>query len=151
MRETGVIVSSQGEIVQIQINKGERCDGCHGCISLGTGFMLVEARNATSASTGDIVDVEIDPRRVIGHSVLLFIFPITMMIAGYFVSMKLFSGNGQGSENPGILGSLAGFILALFILKTVDNYWGRSNKSSAIVVGLAAMSQGSCVSIPLEK
>ncbi len=147
MREIGVIVSAKDEIVRVQIAKGEKCEGCHGCISLKPNLMQVEARNDIRANIGKAVEVEIESRHVLGYAFLVFIFPILMMIAGYFFGMRIAAVRAVSGEGYGILGSIAGFAVAFLVIKVIDTFWGRSNKSSARVVGYATKPPETCMPI----
>jgi len=147
MREIGVIVSAQDEIVQVQIAKGERCVGCHSCVSLKPNLMQVEARNDIRAEVGKVVEVEIQARHVLGYAFLVFIFPILMMITGYLLAMRIANGRAISGEGSGILGAIAGFALAFLAIRVIDTQWGRAHKSAARVVGYAAGPPETCISI----
>ncbi len=147
MREIGVIVSAKDEMVQVQIAKREGCEGCHGCVSLQPNLMQVEARNDIRATVGNMVEVEIQARHVVGYAFLVFIFPILMMIAGYLLGMRIAAGEAITGEGYGILGAIAGFAGAFPGIKAVDTLWGHSNKSAARVVGYATKPPEACISI----
>jgi len=136
MRETGIIVSANGDKVRVRVMRGEACDGCHLCDSLGadSALMQVEARNAIGAKVGDTVDVEVAPRHIIGYTSILFIFPVIMMIVGYIVAMKYFAGGAAKGEGLGILGSFIGLGVSFGIIRLIDFFFAQKHESVARVI-----------------
>ena len=133
MRESGVIISARGAFVNIQIERGEKCGECSACFIDTSGKMQVEARNDIGAKIGDRVEVEIEPKRVVGHSFLIFVFPILMMIAGYFVALQ-FRTIGDTGEGPGIVGAFTALLLSFGILRIFDSVWKSRHDSAARVI-----------------
>ena len=130
MKESGIVVSAQKNFATIQIVRGEKCQGCTLCDDVGADKMQVQAMNRIGAGVGDWVEVEIEPGQVLGHSFLLFVMPILIMIVGYFIGSRLGDGSGEGY---GILGSLAGVALSFLILKGLNGLW-ETKESAAHVV-----------------
>jgi len=127
MRESGIITSLQGETASVQIHRGEKCHDCKGCIWIGEDTMQMEARNDIGAGEGDRVEVEVEPAKVVGGSILLFVFPLLMMIFGYVIAVHLL-GSGEGL---GIVAAFAGFALAFVLIRVLDN--GHSSQPPRIV------------------
>jgi sigma-E factor negative regulatory protein RseC len=134
MRETGVVISRQGDLVQVQMTKGERCGECNICHVLGPGHMVIEADNGIDAKIGDVVDVEIEPQKVLTYSFLLFVFPILMMIAGYYAGRFISDRFGGSGDLFAILSSFCGLLLSLVFLRMCDRRIRKRGKSSARVM-----------------
>jgi len=139
MRETGIIISTNNQSAKILLSKGEKCAGCTACSAFGDNSMALEAQNKINAKTGDIVDVEVNPKEVVGLSILIFVFPILAMILGYFVGMRIGSGMRMSGENSGIIAAFASLIISFLIIKIYDKIWGHSGKSSAHIVGYSQL------------
>lgn len=129
MRETGVIISEKQNQVTVQIIRGDKCKGCNLCDATGPNQMQLVANNSFGAKIGDTVEVEVPPGKVLGYSFILFIIPIIMMIAGYFVGTSFSSG----SEGVGIIGSLTGLALSFLIIKFLDSQLGSSDQSAQVI------------------
>jgi sigma-E factor negative regulatory protein RseC len=137
MRETGIVVSAAGELVKVQMSRGERCEGCHACHAVGSSLMEVEAHNELGAKVGDVVEIYVEPAKLLGHSFILFIFPILMMIAGYFIVDYISGGSSTSSEGYGILGAFSFLLLSLLMIKLYDLFLGRDRRAPVRVTGFA--------------
>ena len=135
MRETGIVVSKDGRLVKVLMVKSEKCKECTACSAFGENSMQLEARNDFGAEVGEIVDVEISPKQVVGFSFLVFIFPVMAMIVGYFLGMRIGGELGMTGEGSGILGAFILLVISFLLIKAYDTLWGRMSKSSAYVVG----------------
>ena len=134
MRETGVIVSKRDKWVQEQLMKNEKCEGCSACTAFGPDSMSIEARNDIDAKTGDIVEIEIAPKQVVGHSFLIFLLPIVAMIGGYFIGMELGGRRGFIGESSGIMGALVMLLISFITIRIYDKFWGYAEKNTAHVI-----------------
>jgi len=134
MRETGIIISKQGKSVQVRLQKSKKCEGCTACASFGPNSMAIEAHNEIDAEIGDVVDVEISPKQVVGHSLVIFLFPIVAMIFGYFLGMRIGGYKDLTGEGSGILGALVMLVISFLVIKLYDSYQGHQKKNSAYVV-----------------
>jgi len=82
------------------------CENCHGCAHPEE-TITVTAYNAAEAQVGETVLVESSSKQVIGLAALLYIMPVVLMIAAYFLPFK--------SENAKILASVCGLVAGLAI------------------------------------
>jgi sigma-E factor negative regulatory protein RseC len=157
MRETGIIVSNQGQLAQVRILRSPQCEGCPGCIDLGERQeRILEADNTLGAKVGVAVECEIAPRHVLGHSFLVFLFPLLSMIAGYWLTIQYLPGATAVAEGLGIAGAFAGLILAFLLVRIIDRSWGKSHPVVARIAGYAGDPADtgapfSCSSIDLNK
>lgn len=134
MRETGVVVRTDGARALIRMTRGSQCEGCNICKNLGQNHPEVEAENQISAHPGDWVDVEINPKHIVGHSLLLFIFPLIALFAGYFIGVKIDFGFAGSVENQGVVMAIIFLIGSFGIIKLYDGLFQRSQKQTAVVV-----------------
>ncbi len=133
MQEIGTIVSLRGNKALIQVNRGDKCEGCNVCHAFGENKMQLEASNRIDAQVGDVVQVDINPGDVLRGSVLVFLFPLAMMIVGYFVGMR-FSVNG--TEGAGILGALVALALSFLVVKFFDRSEQDKSEDTAIITDI---------------
>jgi len=130
MRERGTVVSIKTDTAVVQINRGEKCDGCTVCKSFGESKMRLQALNPIHAQIGDDVEVEIESRHIIRNSLLIFILPLVLMMVGYFIGISL---SPTQSEAIGILGAFTALALALLGLRFIE-VLNRKSSDDAVIV-----------------
>ena len=130
MQEIGTIISLQANKALIQVNRGDKCEGCNVCHAFGENKMQLEASNHINAQVGDVVQVDINPGDVLRGSILVFLFPLAMMIVGYFVGMRF---SVTGTEGAGILGALVALALSFVVVKFVDRSKQDKSEDTAII------------------
>ncbi|MDZ7372361.1 MAG: SoxR reducing system RseC family protein [candidate division KSB1 bacterium] len=88
MRERGIVISTQGSVAAVRFVKSKACEGCRACQAFGEGSAILDVQNEVDARPGDVVEVEIPPRRVLEASFLVFLVPVMSLIAGYFLAVS---------------------------------------------------------------
>lgn len=137
MRELGQVIRVRGELAVLRVAKSTHCAGCNACQMFDDGQPReIVARNDISAKSGDMVEIEINPRIVIGHSLLIFIFPIIFMILGYILGAGLSVQLRMGSEQSGIIGALSFFVLSFVLIFVYEKLFIKKDASSARLVAI---------------
>ena len=134
MTENGVINKIKNNTAWITVVKGEQCQGCTACSAFGEGSAELKAQNETTAKVGDRVQVEINPRKVVKHSAIVFLLPVFGLVLGYFLGVNFLTKLGLPTEGAGILGSLGLMVLTFVGIILYDRKIGRSNEVHAQVV-----------------
>ncbi|MBD3384308.1 hypothetical protein GF407_05200 [candidate division KSB1 bacterium] len=136
MIESGTIISIENELATVKIHRGEKCESCHLCDSFGSNEMNLVALNQAGAGIGDIVDIKVEPEKVIKHSLLIFILPIIAMIFGYWIGITLVpEASGEGS---GILGAFIALLLVFIIIRLYNHHYSRNEKCAAKIIGFSS-------------
>ena len=135
MQEAGIVKSIEGDIAVIKMQRGAKCDGCTACRMAEGGVMEIDAFNDKDAKIGDHVNIEIKPSKIMGHSFLIFIFPLIALIIGYILGNHLLPTKPE-SEGPGIIGGLIGLGLSFIIIKTYDTYWNKKHRYLAEIINI---------------
>jgi positive regulator of sigma E activity len=137
LEEVGRVLSTQGGKAVVRIPRSKECAGCHGCSLIDPEQgMVAEVDNPLGASPGDAVRIE--TRGVEGKvkaALLLFAFPMAMLLAGAIGSQPLFRGLGLAGAAEG-LGVLAGLVLmagAFALIYYVRKRRGKQAVRSRIV------------------
>lgn len=106
------MLSTQPGKAIVRIPRSKECAGCHGCSMIDPEQgMVAEVENQLGALPGD--EVRIETRGVEGKlkaALLLFAFPLAMMLTGAIASQPLFRGLGLAAAAEG-LGVLSGLVL----------------------------------------
>jgi positive regulator of sigma E activity len=102
MEERGVVIEKSPGKAQVRIERSESCEGCHGCLYSDTGkYMVAEVIDRIGVSIGDVVKIATEGASPLKASVMLFLFPLAMLFAGYAAGAALapvvgLPGAGQG-------------------------------------------------------
>ncbi len=131
MIETGVVNKIEKDIAWITMIKGDQCACCTACKAFGDGSFEIVALNEPGAKPGDHVEVEINPRQVIKHSAIVFIFPVLSLIIGYFLGDSYFTQIGLPQEAGGIIGSLGLMIITFIAIIGYDRIISKSQSVNA--------------------
>jgi sigma-E factor negative regulatory protein RseC len=143
MRETGIIVSTQGKIAQVRILRSPQCEGCPGCIDLGKPQeRILEADNRVGAAVGARVECDTSSCVVLLHSFLVFLLPLCFMIAGYSLAAHFAQAEPSSSEGPGIAGAFGGLLMAFLLIRAIDRHWRSRHAPLARITGYASEGQG---------
>jgi positive regulator of sigma E activity len=134
MREQGEILEINDDIAHVRMSMGDKCKSCNICTAFGENSKVLEADNIINAQIGDTVIVEVNPKMVVGHSFLVFIFPIILLLCGYFSGYNLSWPENISNDARGIIGAVLFFLLSFVILKMYNNKFSRSGKISARVI-----------------
>jgi len=137
MRELGQVIRIDGEWAILKVAKSTRCAGCTACEMFDDGKPReIVARNDISAESGDMVEIEINPKRVVGHSFLIFIFPIIFMILGYVFGASLSNQLKMDGETSGIIGALTFLGLSFLLIFIFEKRFTKKDHSSARLVAI---------------
>ena len=93
----GVVVEIQDEYILVEVKRKSSCSGCSDscsvCISGAEDTMRVRAMNANRAVCGDIVELEASDGTILSYAVALFILPLIIGLAMFFLPHMLFHNN----------------------------------------------------------
>lgn len=132
MRHLGKILSIDGNIAEIRIAKSNKCAGCTACDMWDTkGPLVIPAKNNVAAKVGELVEVEIAPKQVIGSSFLVFLFPILALMGGYWLGNRLAPQLQMGGEGAGILGALVFLVISFGVIYVYDRLFMKKSKTRA--------------------
>ena len=90
------VIKVDGEVAVVEVERKSACDGCHknetgdGCsicsLTGGNRKFSSKALNKIGAKVGDIVEIESSSSRVLLYSALVFLLPVIVGIAFYFLA-----------------------------------------------------------------
>ena len=128
MRQTALVieVDESSRTALVEVSRTSACEGCHAkaegcsaCVSFGDGRKAqAKADNAIGAAIGDRVIVETESSTVLLYAALIFLLPLALGSAAYFLFQAFLAG-----IHPALpyVGSLAGFAAAFLLLIFVFN------------------------------
>jgi positive regulator of sigma E activity len=123
MKTLATVVEIENDnIATVSVARHAACDGCHknadgtGCsvctLLGGNREARVRARNTAGAAVGDTVEVESRTGRMLLYAALVFLLPVVLCLAGYFVGFAISS-----SEGVALGVAAAAFVLTLFAIR----------------------------------
>ena len=114
MKQKVMVLSTSGNMARVSYHRPTACHGdCSKCAG-GCGSMaakeeiIVSAENFIGARTGDSVYIEGETKKVAWAIVLVYVIPVVLFLAGYFLGQQWGHGNLIG-----VLGFFLGLALAV--------------------------------------
>lgn len=126
MQKIGIVVENHPEYAVVEVSRKSACEGCHAagegckaCITFGGNReMRTRAENTLGAKVGDRVILETDSGTVILYAAAVFLLPLLLGTAGFFVGGLISGGVVQ------YICSLAGFVISFAFL-----YFGLNKRA----------------------
>jgi len=131
MEEVGRVVEVHGDLAGVEFTAKEACATCGARVICHHGVgdrVFVNASNEKGAKVGDLVRVQVDPKRSLLTGVLLFIVPIVVFIFGFLI-MK----TTTRAEVYGILGGILSLVAYFFVLRRLERWVARRGSFRPIV------------------
>ena len=114
MKQKVMVLSTSGNMARVSYRRPTACHGdCSKCAG-GCGSMaakeeiIVSAENLIGAKPGDSVYIEGETKKVAWAIVLVYVIPVVLFLAGYFLGQQWGCGNLIG-----VLGFFLGLALAV--------------------------------------
>jgi positive regulator of sigma E activity len=124
MRELGVIVRIEEGKGVIHLDSRGGCKSCamnRHCHATGTGKRELRlGLGGRDYAAGDVVEIETPARSVVTAAFLVFIVPLVLSIATYFLVFSMTASTGQG-----LLGFFGCFVLSEVLIAWIDKVFGR--------------------------
>jgi sigma-E factor negative regulatory protein RseC len=118
MLRTGRVVQAEGETLKVCFSRMDACESCGMC-DAGRQETVVKLQG--KARIGDIVEVEMPDARVLKTSIITYVIPLAMLIAGLWIGSVLW----REQEFCVVLSGIAGLLLGYFCLKKIDRHLGQ--------------------------
>ncbi len=116
---------------EVFVRRESACSGdCHKCSGCGAAAqqVSVRARNPIGAQPGDRVIVTSDSRQVLSAMVVVYLLPLALLLAGYFVGLR------QGIAG---LTAVIGFALGIGLILLYNHYVSRRRPVSFVLTAYA--------------
>ncbi len=108
-----VLKRLDGGRVEVEVIRHTDCGDCKICGSFTDGKPnSLVARNLIGAGEGDTVRIEVEPKRMMGLSALVFLLPILTFVVGYVLVMVFIGQGTTGQTALSIAGGLAVMVLS---------------------------------------
>lgn len=117
-RENGVVIEVTGDKARVKANRHNDCQNCGSCP--GDQAMIVTAENPIGAEPGDTVTFEIREQHVLKAAFVVYALPLILAFLGAWLGTAAAPLLHWGTESTQIAFGIAGFVLAVVIIKWYD-------------------------------
>lgn len=95
MKNIGVVKQIEGRDVLISVFKESSCSHCNKCGDEDKISRELKIKIADEVEIGDFIEFEIENKKVFIAAMVVYIVPVFIMIAGYFMGLKIFKKEGM--------------------------------------------------------
>lgn len=127
MKNKGLVKAINIDTIEVEIFKELSCSTCNSCNSKTHGIKNFIYKN-NDLKVGDIIEFEIETKKFLLISFLLYIFPILLMIIFYFIGQYF-----NFSEGKLVLLSFIGLFFGLYIVYFLDKTKGKVFAENIII------------------
>jgi sigma-E factor negative regulatory protein RseC len=132
MREIGKVLRNDETGIDIQMESSQACETCNACFINKNRQQILHLDKTISAKPGEIVEIEVHPGFALKSAFIIFIFPLLMLIGGYFLFENFVDIPGLNSLHEGLLGALLGFSLCYLAIFIYDKHLGKSDSRESV-------------------
>lgn len=136
IEQTAVVIRTDGQYALVEAQRQSSCGSCNAKQGCGTGMlegsvgrraMRMTALNQCEAGVGEEVVVAVPEKGFIKGAFFTYLLPLLLMLVGAVIAQQLdLTGTGVNEDFAALLGAVAGFVLALLLLR---NYSKRIEKN----------------------
>jgi sigma-E factor negative regulatory protein RseC len=124
--EVGRVVSVNDDAAVVSMRASGACKKCGLCMASSDGKeVLLLARNEAGAGSGDTVEIEISPGRVLVAAFALYMLPVILTILGFAVGSYMSRGD-ESSPLPIVMAVV--FLVVSFVLAWLFDLRLRKDK-----------------------
>ncbi len=127
MNTVAYVKEVNGKYAVVETERKSACDGCHknengeGCAMCkvfgGSTKIEAKARNAVGAKVGDKVEIDSSSARMLFYALLIFILPLVVSVAAYFVATSF----GYGETVAGVC-AICAFVVCFAIVAVISHF-----------------------------
>ena len=134
MEELATVVGRKDDKVEVKITRNSACSKCDTKCALADESherdeIVLEVKNNLNALESDRVILEMQERNLVFATLLIYLNPIILMIAGYFVGVWFGTRIGFISSEPaGIIGTFIFLIFSFLINKNLNSFWEQKTE-----------------------
>lgn len=146
MRESGIVVATEGSIARVEFVPKEACEHCgaKGFCHPSPGKMIAEAINELGARVGDEATIETGVAASIQAAALIFLVPIVGLVGGYLSAKWIWK-----SEGAGVIGAVVMMAAFIGVLAYLDRRVFRPKRFMPRIVSVARREVGTLSKDPV--
>jgi sigma-E factor negative regulatory protein RseC len=142
IEETAHVVAVEGEHAWVETERRSSCGSCEakgcgtGALSkvLGTKVQRMKVQNPIDSQAGDTVILGIEEGVLIKGSLMVYIMPLLLMLAGGLLGQSLAPQWGTEPEGPSLLFGLLGLVVGFLWLRRYNRRVANDPRYSAVIL-----------------
>ena len=122
-KERGIVERADQQRATIRVEKSSHCATCGSrdtCHSFGENEMRIEVVNTPQAKAGDLVEIAIPTRTLLKLSLIVYLGPILLLIAGAFAGQQWALSSRIDPTLPSVIWGLGAMGVSFLLLKWLD-------------------------------
>ncbi len=127
--EKGIVAAIDKDEVIVEFYRSSACEKCGACMmAKDTGKMMIRLPNTKKINIGDEVIVDVKRDFYLLSAVLLYLFPLVVLVATIFIGLSVIKG-----ESAQVISAVAGIILSFgsyFLLKLFKKKFAEMKRKS---------------------
>jgi sigma-E factor negative regulatory protein RseC len=132
MEETGTIeeILPNGEVL-IAVERSSACGKCSMsglCFSDDAKPIKLQAKADFPVKVGQMVRLTLDEGNLLKYSVITYLMPVMLLIAGAVIGSSIKGGGNSGDPLFSIIGGAIGLLIGLFLVKKYSKRLENKNK-----------------------
>ena len=136
MKEQGTVIKIEGDSAMMRFARSEACEGCKACKMGAEKDMFVRIQNTLDAKVGDVVEVELEAKRLLSAGAWAYLFPLAMLFLGLAIGYLGGGKMGWNQELAAAFGALAMVAAAYLLLKRMNRYFAAQAGYSPAMCGI---------------
>jgi sigma-E factor negative regulatory protein RseC len=133
MNEFGQVVAINGDMAQVKFVRSSACGKCHACgMTHDQKEIIISVENTKNAEVDEMVNIQIDSKKALYSSFVVYVVPLIMLILGVWLGTIL-GKNGFIMKDADMMGALTGLVftaLAFFGIKALEPFFKKKVKST---------------------
>lgn len=146
IEETGTVVGVEGDYAWVETQRRSSCGSCEakgcgtGALSkvLGARSQRMKAHNPVGAESGDSVVLGIEEGVLLQGSLMVYILPLVLMLAGGLFGESMAPQWGAEAEGMSLLFGFLGLIVGFLLLRSYNRRCARDPRFTAVILRKAA-------------
>lgn len=121
MNKKGIVSKVEDDRLQVIFTRSSACGDCSSCGGCEAETFNLNATNDIGAQIGDFVEIQYNTKNMLKSTVLLYVFPLIMLVIGIFSGHYL--NLGKTADSKDLISFLFGLILmfvSYFIISKID-------------------------------
>ncbi len=138
--ETGIVKTVKGNSILVETEPNSGCSSCHAKASCMAGSAdkkrSIWIKNTLKAEVGDPVTFRIEEKSVIYSSVLLYLFPVIMLIAGLIIGSSYHKVLDLDKDISSLSGGIIALVLSFLLIKFVSDRLKNKKTFLPVLTGI---------------
>ncbi|HHV46057.1 MAG TPA: SoxR reducing system RseC family protein [Tissierellia bacterium] len=131
MEQLGFVRKVVEDKAEVEVRRISGCGGnCSSCASCEVKHVTVFLKNNIGAKEGDLVEIKAMPKKVLKYTLIAYMVPFIMLVAGIVLGVSYFQSKGVESyEMYGFGVGMAFLAVSYLIIKLIDRYIGKKDET----------------------